>query len=330
MRIHSVRPRRAGTSISSAPRRLRLTQSSASRLAGVPPEKTATVAAPFPSTLIRRGVLFPGTSRRQTLPRLGQDGTAGSSPVIVALARATGIRRFAPAVGVAAPATRPVRGEDVDGAREERQHGALIVGGAPLAAPSDLDENGTVGRHAQRDRGARLLRAGRAAVAQARAGVRDGGRHRQLRGLRGRRGRHGGRFRRGRRQDLGLHEGRQVDRVQRPAARVDGDLLRDGRLGDAIPDGAGERAGAKAPRHPRICARLGELGDRLLLPGNSVRGRVRCERRRGCSCVVGGRHRVCGRCARQRSGARGRRGGDDSRANCHQGTRTLPSPGSCG
>src|SRR3954447_25277630 len=109
-RIHRLRPRRTGTSISSRPPPLRLTQSNGGRLAGLPPEKTASVVAPAPATEIRHGALVPGTSRRQTLPTLGHGGTAGSSPVIVALASGTAIDRRARAVGGRGPATSPGTG----------------------------------------------------------------------------------------------------------------------------------------------------------------------------------------------------------------------------
>src|SRR3954452_19095422 len=109
-RTHSLRPRRTGTSISSRPGPLRLTQSNGGRWAGLPPEKTASVVAPAPATETRRGALVPGTSRRQTLPTLGHGGTAGFSPVIVALASGTPIDRRARAVGVRDPATSPGTG----------------------------------------------------------------------------------------------------------------------------------------------------------------------------------------------------------------------------
>ena len=213
--------------------------------AGRAPEKTARVVASRPVDADPRAARCrPGCRRRQTVPRLGQDGVAGSSPVIVALASGTGVGRFARGRGrerLGAVAQR--RGRKVGSGADESESTARSSSGGPAAPRRPTwKRTGWFGRHAQRDRGARLDRAGGAAVADARAGVRDACASPLARGSPAGVGEH-----------LGLDERGQVDGVERPPGRVDGDLLRDGRGGD---ENQTVRANEPAPRQ-RGSARVG-------------------------------------------------------------------------
>ena len=70
--------------------------------------------------MITRRPLAPGTKRRQTVPRLGHGGCAGSSAVIVAPASVTRAVRAPRSAGVTLPAVSPVGGRWVGSGRTSR------------------------------------------------------------------------------------------------------------------------------------------------------------------------------------------------------------------
>src|SRR3954469_14562787 len=94
------------------------------------------LVAKRPRTVISRGPLFEGTTRRQTLPSDGQEGSAGSSSVMVASARSTSVLRLTLARGVRALATSPRGGGAGNSARAVRDRTRRSLSGDPGAPRS--------------------------------------------------------------------------------------------------------------------------------------------------------------------------------------------------